>query len=196
MEGFLQQVFALVCSQTPDRSWAPGGILLPFDERCTGLYVGAAIAVALHLLLRFRLSVPLLWLQGLLLLQMVPLGFHLIPHGPVLRTLSGQLFSFGVVGYLWLCPGSSSWLDGKSGSWRVRTYLIAAGLSLFIVPASAVWGGPVAALTLSWLGFAGLVALTTLVLANLVLYSLWLVAWLRRHRCHTRSLVETEGDVP
>ncbi len=180
MSSFLRDLFAFVCSQTLDRSWAPGGVLLPFDQRCTGLYVGAAIAVVLHLLLRFRPSVPLLWLHGLFLLQMVPLGFHLIPHGPVLRTLSGQLFSFGVIGYLWLCPGSSSWLGGKSGSWRVWTYLLVAGASLLLVPASAVWGGRMAALTLSWLGFAGLVALGVLVLTNLAYCGLLLVAQLRQ----------------
>jgi uncharacterized membrane protein len=180
MASFLRELFAFVCSQTLDRSWAPGGVLLPFDQRCTGLYVGAAVAVILHLLLRFRPSVPLLWLQGLLLLQMVPLGFHLIPHGHVLRTLSGQLFSFGVVSYLWLCPGSSSWLGGKSGSWRVRTYLLAAGGSLLLVPASAVWGGPIAALTLSWLGFGGLMALGILVLANLAHCGLLFVTRLRQ----------------
>jgi hypothetical protein len=62
----------------------------------------------------------------------------------------------------------------------VRIYLIAAGLSLFVVPASAVWGGPIAALTLSWLGFTGLMALGILVLANLALCGLLLVTRLRQ----------------
>ncbi len=180
MDPFLQHVFAFVCSQTPDRSWAPGGILLPFDQRCTGLYVGAAIAVALHASLRFRPSVRVFCLQGLLLLQMVPLGFHLIPHGPVLRILSGQLFSFGVVGYLWLLPASCGWIRQHSDSWRVRIFLLAAGASLVVVPASSAWGGPIAALLLSWLGFAGLMALGALVLVNLTLCGFSIATHLRQ----------------
>jgi uncharacterized membrane protein len=179
MEGFLQQVFALVCSQTPDRTWTPGGIPLPFDQRCTGLYVGAAIAVAIHSVLRFRPSVRLLWFQGFLLLHMVPLGFHLIPHGPLVRTLSGMLFSFGVVGYLWLLPASCGWFEQNADSWRERIFFLAAGTSLFVVPASTIWGGPVTALTLSWFGFAGLVTLGALVLANLALWGLSLAIQLR-----------------
>ncbi len=27
MDSFLREVFAFVCSQTPDRSWTPGGVV-------------------------------------------------------------------------------------------------------------------------------------------------------------------------
>jgi uncharacterized membrane protein len=102
MLEFLGHWFAAVCGQGPGHTWAPGGILLPCCQRCTGLYVGAGIAALLHLGLRPRLSGRLLQIHGGFLLVMVPLGFHWVAQGPVLRSLSGVLFGFGVVTFLWL----------------------------------------------------------------------------------------------
>jgi uncharacterized membrane protein len=94
--------FAAVCGQDPGHTWAPGGILLPCCQRCTGLYVGAGVAALLHLLLRPRLSGRFLEIHGAFLLAMVPFGFHWVGQGPVLRTLTGVLFGSGVVTFLWL----------------------------------------------------------------------------------------------
>ena len=102
MPEILAHWFAAVCGQDPGHTWAPGGILLPCCQRCTGLYVGAAVAMLLHLWLRPKLTGRFLEIHGAFLLAMVPLGFHWVAQGPVLRTISGVLFGFAVVTFLWL----------------------------------------------------------------------------------------------
>ena len=101
IEG-LFHLFAAVCGQNPGHTWAPGGMLLPCCQRCTGLYVGAGVAGLLHLWLRPRLSGRFLEIHGAFLIFMVPFGFHWVADGPVLRTVTGVLFGFGVVTCLWL----------------------------------------------------------------------------------------------
>jgi len=102
MLEILTHWFAAVCGQDPGHTWAPGGILLPCCQRCTGLYVGAGVAALLHLWLRPRLTSRFLEMHGAFLLLMIPFGFHWLPQGPALRTLTGVLFGFGVVAFLWL----------------------------------------------------------------------------------------------
>ncbi|MDO8544549.1 MAG: DUF2085 domain-containing protein [Opitutaceae bacterium] len=101
----LEQLFSFVCGQNPSHTWAPGGELLPCCERCTGLYAGAAIALLLQFVLRMRPTARFLQLHGLLLMMMIPLGFHWVAHGALVRTGSGLFFGFGVVSLLWLLPG-------------------------------------------------------------------------------------------
>jgi uncharacterized membrane protein len=102
MLEILNHLFAAVCGQNPDHTWAPGGILLPCCQRCLGLYAGAAVAIAMHWWLRPRLTTRFLEVHGAFLLLMAPFGFHWVPQGPALRTITGMLFGFGVVTYLWL----------------------------------------------------------------------------------------------
>lgn len=102
MLGILNHLFAAVCGQNPDHTWAPGGVLLPCCQRCLGLYVGGAIAAWLHFGLRPVLSGRFLKIHGAFLLLMAPFGFHWLPQGPVLRTVSGVLFGFGLVAFLLL----------------------------------------------------------------------------------------------
>jgi uncharacterized membrane protein len=102
MLEILNHLFAAVCGQNPSHTWAPGGLLLPCCQRCLGLYAGAAVAIATHWWLRPRLTARFLEVQGAFLLLMAPFGFHWVPQGPVLRTITGMLFGFGVVTYLWL----------------------------------------------------------------------------------------------
>ena len=94
--------FAAVCGQDPGHTWAPGGILLPCCQRCTGLYVGAGVAALLHLWVRPKLSGRFLEIHGAFLVVMAPFGFHWVAQGPALRTLTGVLFGFAVVTFLWL----------------------------------------------------------------------------------------------
>jgi uncharacterized membrane protein len=98
----LHHVFAAVCGQNPAHTWAPGGILLPCCQRCTGLYVGAGVAALLHIWLRPKLSGRFLEDHGAFLLAMAPFGFHWLKDGPTLRTATGLLFGFAVVTFLWL----------------------------------------------------------------------------------------------
>jgi uncharacterized membrane protein len=94
------RLFSLVCGR--EHVWTLAGEPLPFCQRCTGLYVGGALAVLLLLLLRPRPTPNVLWVHGLLLLLMVPFGFNWIEQGPTVRMLTGQLFALGLVYFLGL----------------------------------------------------------------------------------------------
>ncbi len=166
MEDMIHQVFSLACGQNSSHTWAPGGEVLPFCQRCTGFFAGAAVAVLLQILLRPRPSSRHLQVHGLFLLQMIPLGFHLIPQDGLLRTLSGQVFGLGVVAYLFLLPVSLRDCQERSTRRNAMVYWIGFSLSLLAIPALALQGGPLAAEALSWLGLAGLAALCVLVLVN------------------------------
>ena len=162
----VDQLFGLVCGS--DRRWAPDGFFLPFCQRCTGLYVGTTVAVVLHLFFRLRYTPKLLLAHGLMLALMVPLGFHWIPHGPALRTVSGQLYAAGLVCYLLVLPFArwSPWWDrAETRSWR--PYALALTASLVLLPLLAWDGGTPAAWVLRFLGLAGLMLLTVLAVVNL-----------------------------
>lgn len=166
MDSLLRELFAFVCSQGLEHTWAPGGIPLPFCQRCTGLYVGAAVAVAVQLSLRTRPDQRLLWLYLVFLLQMVPLGFHLVPQGPFLRTLSGQVFGFALVGYLLLLPEAYEMIERRAGTWRVWTQVGTLLATVFLLPALSMWGGQASWILLSTLGSLGLLSLALLALVN------------------------------
>lgn len=100
MHEILQHFFGWVCGQEPAHTWAPCGLLLPFCQRCSGLYAGAFVAAVLHVWLRPAPTNRWLWLNGSFLLLMVPFGFHWLPQGPLLRTVTGVLFGFGLVAFL------------------------------------------------------------------------------------------------
>jgi uncharacterized membrane protein len=173
---FLSQLFATVCGQHLDHTWTPGGWVLPFCQRCTGLYVGACLATLLQLWLKPRPTTRSLWFHGACLLQMVPFGYHWLPQGPVLRTITGVFFAFGLVQFLWLLPAARGWLPQQP----VRTnYLAALLVSVALVPA---WGrspSPLAAVLLATLATIGLVALAVLVVVNLVLLAAGLLHVIR-----------------
>ena len=197
MESFLTSAFALICGQHAAHTWAPGGLLLPCCQRCTGLYVGAAGALLLHALCRPQPTTRWQWVQGMFLLQMVPFGFHWLPQSPVLRTLTGVLFGFGLVAFLWplaanlvtqisnllrrqlpteepLTPSPARGLatrdipDSKSAPHpRHAAYALGLGATLLLVPVLAAAGGRFGFLLLSWLAALGALTLAGLVLLNL-----------------------------
>lgn len=102
MLDFLHQLFSHVCGQNFAHTWSPGGELLPCCQRCTGVYVGAFVVALLHLARPPQPTSFWRWLNGAFLLFMVPAGFHWFPQGPELRVISGILFGFGLVAFLWL----------------------------------------------------------------------------------------------
>ena len=167
-------LFALVCGQLPEHTWAPGGVPLLACQRCTGLYAGAAVALALHALLRLRASDGFVALHAAFLVVMVPLGYHWLPQDGLVRTLSGVLFGAGVVDFLWVNP--ARWIRGTRtpdrGAWGA--YLAALALTLAVAPLLALRGDARAAVLLDALAIAGLAALALLVLANLALALRWL----------------------
>ncbi len=186
MTGFMQKIFGLVCGQNPAHTWAPGGELLPLCQRCTGLYVGAVLALLLLILYRPPIDARYRWLHAMLLLSMTPFGFNLVPHGEVLRTVSGHWFGFGIVGLLWLMPGER-WVDKCHRKPSLRSYLLLGSMSLISVPVCARWGGALAAVTLSWLALAGLAVIAGLLLGNMILLMYTMVTWFQR---------QTGADVP
>lgn len=161
----LQAIFDHLCGQA--HAWAPGGVALPFCTRCTGLYVGGLLAVLSCAWLRPAPGPRLLWLHGLLLLQIVPFGYHWLPQGAAASTLTGQLFACGLVYYLALLP------LGRLDAWRPRAsewvYGATLASGLVIVQALVRWGDARAAAALAWAGALGVIVYVALVLANLVL---------------------------
>jgi hypothetical protein len=185
MLELLQHVFGCLCGQDPAHTWAPGGVLLPFCQRCTGLYVGACVAAALHLRFRPAPRPRWLWLNGGFLLFMVPFGFHWLPQGPVLRAATGVLFGFGLVAYCALpfgkaagplpCPSVGMGSARFAGSRAPLVYLAyAAGLvlTMVLVPWLGASGGWLAANALAAVAALGALALFGLAAANAAI-ALW-----------------------
>lgn len=131
--------------------------------RCLGLYVGAGIAAWLHWRLRPKLSSRFLEAHGLFLLLMAACALHWLPQNPVLRTISGVLFGFGVVTFLWL--PLRAWVPGAMTPIRFG-YGIALVATLVLTPLLAAFGGTAAAYGLAGLALFGAAALALLVLAN------------------------------
>lgn len=163
----LTHLFAAVCGQNPEHTWSPGGLLLPCCQRCAGFYAGACVAALVHWWLRPKPTGRFLEVHGAFLLVMLPLGFHWLPHGPVLRTLSGVLFGFGVVAFLWLPLGAA--LERPRTVVLARIYAVSLAGTLVLVPFLAFLGGELAAYSLSGLAFCGALALGALVAADLAL---------------------------
>ena len=154
--------------------WSPGGMPLPFCQRCTGFYAGAAVALVLHLALRIRPNNRFLVAHGAFLLLMIPLGYHWVPQNALVRALSGVLFGAGVVSFLWLFPGPRAGAYREPGPAESMSYAIGIIGALALVPASAAWGGRGAWYTLVCLATLGLAGLAALVAANTGLGVLWL----------------------
>jgi uncharacterized membrane protein len=205
MLDILHQLFGAVCGQDPDHTWAPGGLLLPCCQRCLGLYAGAGIAALLHLRFRPQLTGRFLEAHGGFLLLMAPFGFHWVPQGPVLRTISGLLFGFGTFAFLWL-PLSGRFADpGAFGTGlgrigligligrrrfakgetfgmrpRLMAYNIGLAVAAVLVPLLAAFGGRGIAYALSGLAFFGLAALAAVICGNFALALHGAVQLLRR----------------
>lgn len=167
MNRLLWQAFSVVCGQNPEHTWSVGPTLLPFCQRCTGLYIGAFVCVALHLILRPGLGGRFIAAHGLFLLIAVPFGFHWIPDGPALRAMTGVLCGFGIGTFLWLVPGTA-WGRANGAGRRAAVWGYATGLGavLVLVPLAGGHGGAASGRVLEALAAAGLVSIGGLALAN------------------------------
>jgi hypothetical protein len=147
------------------------------------LYVGAGAAALLHLWLRPKLSGRFLEIHGAFLVVMVPFGFHWVAQGPVLRTLTGVLFGFGVVTFLRL-PLSQR--DGKPRSRPLGLqdsawgYFVMLGATLILLPTTAMLAGVFAAYGLSGAAFWGALVLAALIAGDVCLGLLGALRLLRR----------------
>jgi uncharacterized membrane protein len=185
MREMLANLFLPICGQYAPHVWAPDGLALPCCQRCTGLYMGAVIALLLQVILRPRPTAAWRWLHAALLLQIVPLGLHWLPQGPVLRSWSGLWLGFAAVFFLWAAPGR--WF--AAGVFRFKAlvqnsshdrvggrglYLGVLAVSMLLVPLAGVHGGTVGGVTLAASAVAGVITLALLALANLALAAVWL----------------------
>jgi len=167
MLATITRLFAHLCGQKPDHTWTLGGWSLPCCQRCTGLYAGAAIAALLLVWLRPRLSGRFLGAHGACLLFLAPLGLHWVPEGPLLRTLSGVLFGFGVAAFLWLPLASKyGWADCPR-RFAAGGYPLALIGTAVLIPLLASVGGAGTAVVLIVLICAGAIAFLTLALGAL-----------------------------
>jgi len=101
----LDALFSNFCHQMPERSFALGPAVLPFCQRCTGVYLGAlaaAIFFASHgRRQRAAAPPPILWLNVCFILAMGIFGFHLVETSAPLRYVTGALFGSAVVLLAW-----------------------------------------------------------------------------------------------
>jgi len=119
--------------------------------------------------------------HGAFLLFMAPFGFQWVTHGPALRTISGVLFGFAVVSFLWLPLASRfKYRDSEPG---VRGYFLILAVILALLPLAARLGGALAAYVLSALSFWGALCCAALVGTNVGLGLLAGLRWLRRLIC-------------
>jgi len=162
--NWLAQIFSHVCGQA--HCWAPGGVVMPVCERCLGLYLGALWSLGLILTLRAAPSRALVWLHGMAMLAMPPFGYHFVPHGPIVRTVTGFLFGVGMVYYLVLIPADVLHLERFTSNRPVIPYVVAALIPLPWILLAAKYGSRLAGSFLALLAFAGLALATLLVVAN------------------------------
>jgi uncharacterized membrane protein len=163
----LWQAFSMLCGQNPEHTWALEQVPLPFCQRCTGLYVGSFVCLLLHWSLRPGQGGRFIALHCLFLLTAAPFGFHLVPDGPVLRTMTGVLCGFGIGTFLWLVP-AAAWgvADAPNRKSPAALYALALCATLLLLPLAAHLGGAVSGYVLQGLAAAGAVSLGGLVLAN------------------------------
>ncbi len=154
--------------------------MLPLCQRCVGLYAGACLAGLLLWFARPRMSGRFLWIHGLFLLCMVPLGFHWVAQGPFLRAVSGVAFGAGLVTFLslpMLNRTQSDQFGNKRTDWCAAGYwtglVTGAGLVVWAGgQGGEVLGGVLVTLALGGLGVlaflvAGQVALATAMVAEM-----------------------------
>lgn len=206
----LHTVFHHVCGQPPGRTWHLDSLSLPVCQRCTGLYIGAALAVVFLLWFRPPLTRAFLAWHGGCLLGMAPFGLHWIEHGPAVRTLTGLGFGTAVVVFLWVVPvGRSRRGTGGSREWgrpgrrvaptlgpvstdRLESprwlrdqpageYLLAMSAAGVAVPGLCLLGGRAVAWLLTAAIVAGGLCLLSLLLLNVWTLLAW-AAWGRRPR--------------
>jgi phosphotransferase system glucose/maltose/N-acetylglucosamine-specific IIC component len=168
----LHSIFGHVCGQV--NVWSVGGQALPFCQRCTGLYVGGAWALLAWLLARPNPTARVLWVHGGFLLLMIPFGYHWLAQGPVLRTLTGYIFAFGLVYFLALNPWKRIFplTQPNSCDRENSSYWGAFLAGIPILLAMLQFGGPFMALVLGGIGAAGL-AIYLLLAGATVMSLLW-----------------------
>jgi len=143
--NLLFDIFSWLCGQNPARSFTIAGRLLPFCQRCTGLYLGLALTFILLILSRAaRKGLPprrIIYLNILCMLLMPVFGFHLLDPGPAWRLWSGLIFGHALA--CLLLPATfiiARWprFENNSSKHLAGIYLLS-----FIVVNLIPWGFPI-----------------------------------------------------
>lgn len=180
---FLHHLFSHLCGQV--NCWHAAGVTSVACQRCTGLYIGALIAAVLFVIFRPRPTSFSLWLHGLAMLVIIPFGYHLVPHGTLVRAITGQLFGYGMAYYLLLVPADrfdlwrflAPYPSGEAGRWSGLFYLLVLLIAIPGVLLLATSGLPGCIALLSYLSFVGLMTVTYLVSWNALILAT--IGWIR-----------------
>lgn len=170
LDVWAQEVFGWLCHQDPSRSFAPGDVVLAICARCVGVYAGFVLALPAVVVARHVSRTLGMWLHGGLVVQVAVFGFDLIPHGPTIRAISGQLFAVGVVYFLYMgIRGGRGIKTQDGGIWLLRSLLVVAlsvvGLQLLL---RLPWGwAATAANSLALAGLAVVCVMTAMFLGRI-----------------------------
>ena len=97
-------VFSFLCSQDASRSFEIAGRLLPFCQRCTGVYLGLGITFIYLLVSRhYKKGLPprsIIYVNIASLLIMPVFGFHFLDPGSAWRFWSGLIFGNAIASLL------------------------------------------------------------------------------------------------
>jgi len=106
--NIITYIFSFLCSQDVSRSFVIDGHMLPFCQRCTGVYLGMGISFV-YLLISgyYKKGLPprsVIYVNIVSLLIMPVFGFRLFDPGPAWRLWSGLIFG-NAIAFL-LCPAT------------------------------------------------------------------------------------------
>ena len=106
--NIINYIFSFLCSREVSRSFVIDGYVLPFCQRCTGVYIGLGISFV-YLLASgyYKKGLPprsIIYVNIASLLIMPIFGFHLLDPGPAWRLWSGLIFG-NAIAFL-LCPAT------------------------------------------------------------------------------------------
>jgi len=120
-------IFSFLCSQDASRSFVIADRLLPFCQRCAGVYLGMALSFLFLLVGRFHrkglppLSILCVNIAGLVIMPVF--GFHILDPGPAWRLWSGLVFG-NAVAFLLLPAASIIWNEGTTYGHHTKTSTI------------------------------------------------------------------------
>jgi len=115
----INTLFSFLCHQGAERSFVIAGHMLPFCQRCTGLYVGMGIAcVTLGVTGAYRKGLPprsILYTNIGCLLIMPVFGYHLLDPGPAWRLWAGLIYGAALIN---LCLPAAVFMAGTKHSFE------------------------------------------------------------------------------
>ena len=182
--NIINYIFSFLCSQEVSRSFVIDGSVLPFCQRCMGVYIGLGISFV-YLLASgyYKKGLPpqsIIYVNIASLLIMPIFGFHLLDPGPAWRLWSGLIFG-NAIAFL-LCPATLViYSEGKAFGHNTKVstfcfFLLFALLSItplwFPIQSSFFYYGTIALALVGVLGVLLCIAATIVFLIKKVTVSL------------------------